>query len=105
MYLRDFHHPHVGHQLNIAPHSTVNTPCCSRKVRADRVYDLRMVPVEQRPLVYGPTDFMCEDCINHSVLNLRQTTYGQLARLLQAPQEQINAYDALDRGIEFNRNQ
>lgn len=99
MKAADWGHPTLA---DYTGKTRVTSPCCRRKEASERIYDIRMVPKERRPL--GQPDFVCETCINHSVLNLRITTYGQLAKDMGAPQKYIDSATLLDAGIEANRN-
>lgn len=104
MYAKEWGHPHIGHHLGTEGHIRVKTPCCGRMVRADRVYDFRMVPKTHHPSIYNKeADFHCEACINHAVLNLRKFSYQEMVTHMKAPQVHIDGARMLDEGIEANR--
>lgn len=103
MIAYEWGHPTYAQYAKLSTEQRVKSPCCGRRVRAGHLMDMRMMQAKDRPQVYGKSLFCCEHCLNHWVLNLQKATYGQMARLMQAPQKHIDGADKLDVHISLNR--
>lgn len=98
MNAHHWNHPHYGQHMKLDDTQWIKTPCCHRMEPANQIYDISMIPDEDKPIVYNhQNQWACVTCVNHAILNLKRTTFGRLARHMNAPQTEIDAYDVHDR--------